>query len=391
MNINLGQVSKIHSWNVSAQQLVEYKISIVEDIFSTDSEELLEFGSKGSGARRLIIIDEKLVGDHLKNIRTYFNYHRVVAHFLAVQCEEKDKQLELLMRIIDEMESFGLLRRSEPVIAIGGGVLLDVVGMAAGQYRRGVPYIRVPTTLIGQIDASVGIKTGVNYSGRRNRLGSYYPPLASYIDKRFLVTLPLIDISSGLGEMFKMAVIKDRELFEVLTAHGRQLYTRKFQLGSHADTAMRLAVEGMKQELEQNLWERDLKRFVDFGHSFSPLLEMRSVDGAEYISLSHGHAVALDVMFSSVISFNRKLLPKDELEKILRLAVDLSLPMSHELFRQPQLIYEAFSDTIKHRDGSQNLPVPVAIGSGIFLNDVTYDEIKSTVFIHAQILDHMGF
>ena len=389
--IAMAQTKCSDFWIVSAHQTVEYKISIVNDIFALNSRDLLEFGSKGLGARRLIVIDQKLIEYYLQDIKQYFDHNRVQIHVLAVQCEEKDKNLDLLIKIIDEMERFGLVRRAEPVIAIGGGVLLDVVGMAAGLYRRGVPYIRVPTTLIGQIDASVGIKTGINYSARRNRLGSYYPPLSSYIDTTFLDTLPLIDISSGLGEMFKMAVIKDENLFKVLTDHGRQLYASKFQGGAQADVAIRLAVVGMKQELEKNLWERDLKRIVDFGHTFSPLIEMRSIDDTDCPSLTHGHAVALDVIFSSVISFNRGLITRDELDQILNLALALSLPMSHELFRQPRMIYEALTDTIKHRDGSQNLPVPNAIGTGIFLNDVTYDEIKKAVLTHSRVLDEISF
>jgi len=179
-------------------------------------------------------------------------------------------------------------------------------------------------------------------------------------------------------------------LFKVLTEHGRQLYAQKFQNGAHADVAIRLAVVGMKEELEKNLWEKDLRRIVDFGHTFSPLIEMRSIADKEYPSLTHGHAVGLDVIFSSVISFCRGLITRAELDQILKLAMALSLPVTHELFRQPRMIYEALIDTIKHRDGSQNLPVPKAIGNGVFLNDVTYDEIKKVVLIYSHILGEIG-
>ena len=84
------------------------------------------------------------------------------------------------------------LRRREPFLAIGGGVVLDIAGMAACLYRRGVPFVRVPTTLLAIVDASVGVKTGINFQARRNRLGSYFPPLASYLDKSFLITLEML-------------------------------------------------------------------------------------------------------------------------------------------------------------------------------------------------------
>ena len=367
------------SWVIESQLPIRFKIKNSPNLFNAKNTDLLEFGGTDANSRRLIVIDQNICQHYLKKVKEYFEANKIEIHVVAIEATEAYKNLDSLLLILNEMERFGLLRRSEPLIAIGGGVLLDLAGMAAGMYRRGVPYIRVPTTLVGIIDASVGAKTGINYENRRNRLGSYYPPLAAYLDKTFLKTLAPIEISSGLGEILKMAVIKDSKLFNLLEIHGKILADSKFSGSDVADDVINLAVQGMKEELEGNLWETDLKRKVDFGHSFSPIIEMRSIDENHYHPLTHGQAVTLDVIFSSIISNQRNLLSTQDLHRIALTAKSMGLPVDHELFHEPLVILEAITDTVKHRNGSQNLPIPNLIGSSVFINDLTFDEIKRGV------------
>lgn len=369
----------IGRWVMETQLPVSFKIANSPDIFSKKNKDLLEFGSVGPNSRRLVIIDINICQYYLGDVTSYFEYHDVDVHVVAIAADEEDKNLETLMVLLKEIEKFGLLRRAEPLIAIGGGVLLDIVGMAASLYRRGVPYIRIPTTLVGLIDASVGAKTGINFENRRNRLGAYYPPIAAYLDKSFLKTLEPIEISSGLGEILKMAVIKDNELFTLLEQHGKVLVDTKFADCEFGNEIINRAVEGMQVELANNLWEKDLKRVVDFGHSFSPVIEMRSIDDEGHMPLTHGQAVTIDVIFSSVISNLRGYLPSSDLIRIARVARSMSLPTDHELFREPLVMLEALNDTVKHRNGDQNLPIPIGIGKSMFLNDVTFGEIKTAV------------
>ena len=369
-------ILEIGTWVIESKLPVSFKIKNSPGLLLANNLDLLEYGNQGKSSRRMIVIDQNLCHIYLDAVTNYFNTHGVEIHVVAIPSEEEDKNLKTLEIVLDEMERFGLLRRSEPIIAIGGGVLLDIVGMACGLYRRGVPYIRVPTTLVGLVDASVGVKTGINYQERRNRLGGYFPPLASYLDKSFLRTLEPLEISSGLGEILKMAVIKDLTLFTLIEAHGKSLLNSKFQNCDHADNVINCAVKGMKEELENNLWETNLKRAVDFGHSFSPVIEMRSIGKNEYTPLTHGQAVTMDVIFSSVLSFQRGFLQEVELMRIAKTAKNMGLPTDHKLFHEPLIILEALNDTIKHRNGEQNLPVPNGIGSCIFLNDLSFEDIK---------------
>ena len=127
-----------------------------------------------------------------------------------------------------------ICRRKEPIIAIGGGVCLDVAGLAANLYRRNTPLIKIPTTVMAAVDASIGIKTAVNFHGRKNKMGTYCPPLAVFIDKTFLKTLGDRHLSNGSAEILKMACIKDRELFELLEDHSKELIESHFQVCLHA-------------------------------------------------------------------------------------------------------------------------------------------------------------
>ena len=293
-----------------------------------------------------------------------------------INATEKNKNVDTLLYLLGEIENLGPNRKNEPLIAVGGGVLLDIVGMAASLYRRGIPYIKVPTTLLGIVDASVGVKTGINFKDRRNRLGTYFPPLVAYLDMTFLKTLDDIEISSGLGEILKLAVIKDLKLFQILEDHGNELYKTKFINCSYSEKVISLSIKGMRDELQDNLWEKNLKRFVDFGHSFSPIPEMRSLTDQNVPTLTHGQAVTLDVIFSSVISYSRNMLSRIEVSRIMNTAFNMGLPTMHIYFTNPDILMEALNDTIKHRNGSQNLPIPTTIGSAVFINDLTYEDIR---------------
>ncbi len=378
-------------WHIETALPVSFYMKNSPKIFNFANRDLLSIGTQGPGSRRLVIIDSAVSKLYLKEVVNYLDHHEVHHHIVIIDSIESKKDMDTLIYLLKEIEAFGLSRKSEPLIAIGGGVLLDIVGLAASLYRRGVPYIKVPTTLLGIVDASVGAKTAINFEDRRNRLGSYYPPVAAYLDKNFLKTLEPIEISSGLGEIIKMAIIKDINLYKILETHGAELYQSKFLECEHADEVINRAVEGMKAELQDNLWEKDLERCVDFGHSFSPIPEMRSLFDDKVNTLTHGQAVTLDVIFSSIISYMRGMLEKADIESIFRTTQSLNLPTGHTYFYDPNILMEALNDTVKHRNGDQNLPVPKTIGSYVFINDLSYDEIKKASQLMLEFNNELAY
>lgn len=376
----MNTVAKLYNiatgaWKVSSLQRVEYTVFERNRFFAGSNYDEKLFGPKTSSGhtRRLIVIDS-MVNTHFGEvIRNYFSRCGIEVEILVVSIAEESKEMTAVFTIVDKISNLKLQRRSEPVIAIGGGVLLDIVGLAASLYRRGIPYVRVPTTLIGQIDAGIGVKTGVNYHGHKNRIGAYYPPSAVLLDATFLSTLTERQIQNGMGEILKMALIKNEALFQLIEESAPEIVRDKFQHHWHSQAILHIAVHSMLEELEHNLWEKDLERLVDFGHSFGPRLEMEALP-----ALLHGESVAIDMAICLVISYHRNLLSQNEMERIFSVYRALGLPIYHTLC-EPELLLSALEDTISHRDGLQRMPLPHHIGHGIFVNDISTEEIESAI------------
>ncbi|MGB2719336.1 sedoheptulose 7-phosphate cyclase [Rhodococcus sp. SBT000017] len=375
------------AWKVEAVKQVEYHVIAARNLFSPENTQLLDGCSAAPltrGDRRLVVIDSNVDRIHGDRIRGYFEHHGVAASFVSMRADETVKEWSSVIRVVDAMNGFGIDRRREPVIAIGGGVLLDVVGFAASVYRRGTPYIRIPTTLIGLVDAGVGVKTGVNYGMGKNRLGTYAPAIATYVDRAFLRTLDDRHLSNGLAEILKMALIKSIDLFELLETYGQRLIDDNFQgtsaeLDTAATQVIAESIHLMLEELQPNLWESCLERCVDYGHTFSPTLEMEALP-----ALLHGEAVSIDMALTSALGFLRGSLSSDDLDRILTVMKRLGLPVWNDVLSTAGVLDAALADTVRHRDGRQRLPLPVGIGGHHFANDVTNEEIASALSLLAR-------
>ena len=356
------------TWTVKAELPVEFTLKYSSDIFNINNHDLLSFGESN---RKLVVIDKAVNEIYGQRLVDYFKTMKVELKLFVLDAIEANKTWEYTDKVLQFFEDAGSLRR-EPIIVIGGGVLLDLVGFCCSIYRRGIPYVKVPTTLLAIVDASVGVKVAANHFERRNRIGAYYPPIATLLDKKFIATQDGRNIINGIAEIFKLAVIKDIELFELLEESYEQLISERFQLGAVPVRVINLAITGMIEELSPNLWERKLDRCVDFGHSFSPIIEMKNI-----VTLQHGEAVALDCLFSSCLAYVRGFLDMPTLVRIFKTARNLKLPVFHKDFCDFNLLKRALSDTMKHRNGNQYLPVPLGIGNYKILNDVTDDEIRA--------------
>lgn len=360
---------EMHKWHISYQQTIEYEVVSCPNLFHPQNGALLSVGKK-ENARRFVVVDSNIEKYYSTEIRDYFKYHKVDARILMFPGGEENKSINSYLSILNELDLFPINRRDEPIIAIGGGVLTDVVGFVASSYRRGVPHIKIPTTLIGYIDASVGIKTAINFNGNKNRLGSFEPPKKVFLDRTFLKTLPKRHVLNGVCEILKLAVIKDVALFELLESHGAECVDSKFQDDIGASILDR-SVEGMIEELQPNLFEEDLARKVDFGHTFSYGLET-----FHDTQLLHGEAVLIDIVISALLARARNLLSKKELNRIFDLIVKLGIVLNDDLVN-PDLLWKTLEERTYHRNGLQRVPLPDGLGKCIFINDVKFEEIQS--------------
>lgn len=353
------------------QHIIEYEVINTSNIFHPQNWALLSVG-KIEDARRFVVVDENVEKHFSEELRNYFSYHHIEAKVAVFPGGEENKTLEHYLHLLRELDSFPIHRRDEPIIAIGGGVLTDVVGLVASSYRRGVPHIKVPTTLMGYVDASIGIKTGINFNGSKNRLGAFHPPQKVLLDRAFLKTLPRRHILNGVCEIVKLAVIKDAGLFSLLEMHGGQSVDLNFQ-NEAGDAILDWAISGMIEELQPNLFEEELARKVDFGHTFSYGLETR-----HEAHIFHGEAVLLDILISSLIARQRDLLTEEETGRIFRIVGSLGFELNATIL-DPDLLRASLTERTYHRNGLQRVPLPRGIGGCVFVNDIRPDEIESAV------------
>jgi 3-dehydroquinate synthase len=272
------------------------------------------------------------------------------------------------------------------VLVVGGGLTTDVAGFACASYRRNTPYIRIPTTLIGLIDASVSIKVAVNHGHHKNRLGAYHASQQVFLDFSFLKTLPEDQIRNGMAELIKISVVGNAEIFDLLERFGPELLATRF---GHLDgtpllraTAHRLTYQAIATMLEleaPNLHEIDLDRVIAFGHTWSPTLELTPPT-----PFFHGHAISIDMALSVTLAERRGLLTAGGRDRVLATMSALGLALDSE-YLTPELLERATAAILRTRDGILRAAVPDPIGTCRFLNDVTVDELVDTLTLHKKL------
>lgn len=330
--------------------------------------------------RRFAVIDEAIDILHGSKIRGYFEAHGIELTASVLPGGEPAKRPTAVDQILDDLCAYKL-RRREPFLAIGGGCLLDIAGMAACLYRRGVPFVRVPTTLLSIVDASVGVKNGVDFccgatdETYKNRIGSFYAPSSCLLDPAFIASQDKRNICNGFGEIVKLALVRSVDLFELLETHGAALVESRFQVTDNipANVGTRiidLSIQIMLEELGPNLWETTLERCVDYGHTFSKLLEM--VPGAD---IMHGEAVNVDGFFCCILSYLRGYIPRETVQRVLNCMQSLALP-THSADLNPTLAWQSCKDAVEHRHGEQRIPLITEIGESICVSDITQEELN---------------
>jgi 3-dehydroquinate synthetase/predicted NBD/HSP70 family sugar kinase len=355
-------------FRVSRNNVVDYPIYVVQEmfrneVFPTDLIDQFE--------RILLVVDAKvdeMYGDAIKDRFTSFG-HQVETTVLRIS--ERRKDLNAVVELATTFESMGIRRRKDLVVAVGGGVTMDVVGFAAGIFRRGIPVLKLPTTLLAAIDAGIGVKTGINFRGHKSRLGAYSAPYAVVVDTHFLLTLTDRQIRNGLSEALKIALVADRSLFELIDQHGLALIESKLQ-SQHGTDLINRAIRAMLLELSPNLHERVLDRLPDYGHTFSPVFEFELSD------VEHGEAVALDMALATALSTLRGVLDFADAERILDTQYRLGLPMTRTEITD-EMLRRGLCDATKHRGGRLRMPILRGIGDAIFVDQIGDEELADAI------------
>lgn len=371
------------TFRIEAYEKIDYTLEYVAGVFDVDNTELADtFRDQG---RCLMVVDENVLRLHGDAATAYFQTHGIDLTVVPVRIAETAKSLRTLEKIVDAFAEFGL-NRKERVLVVGGGLTTDVAGFACAAYKRSTDYIRIPTTLIGLIDASVSIKVGANHGKHKNRLGAYHASKKVFLDFSLLRTLPVDQVRNGIAEIIKIATVSHLGIFESLEKYADDLLTTSFghavgaeHLREVADRITYDAIHTMLELEVPNLHELDLDRVIAYGHTWSPTLELTPDP-----PLFHGHAISVDMAFSATISEQRGYISTAERDRVLGLFSSVGLAIDSPFFTG-DLLERATPSIMQTRDGLLRAAVPDPIGTCRFVNDLTVEELKQILEVHKAV------
>jgi demethyl-4-deoxygadusol synthase len=371
------------AFHVEGYEKIDFSLLYVDGAFAIENVEIAQ--SYRQFGRCLMVVDAVVYGLYGDRMQAYFQHYQIDLTVFPVSIRETDKTLQSVERIVDAFADFGLVRK-EPVLVVGGGLTTDVAGFACATYRRRTNYIRVPTTLIGLIDASVAIKVAVNHGKLKNRLGAYHASQQVILDFSFLKTLPVDQVRNGMAELIKIAVVANNGIFELLEKYGEELLHTHFgylngtpELREVAHQVTYDAIHTMLGLEVPNLHELDLDRVIAYGHTWSPTLEL-----TPEIPMFHGHGVNIDMAFSATIAQQRGCISVGERNRILGLMSRIGLAIDSP-YLTPELLWKATVSIGRTRDGLLRAAMPQPIGSCAFINDLTKAELDEYLAIHKEI------
>jgi 3-dehydroquinate synthase len=284
---------------------------------------------------------------------------------ITVPAGEPSKSLSQAEKICDQMIAAGL-DRSSFVVALGGGVVGDLAGFVAAIYHRGIPHVQVPTTLLAQVDSSIGGKTGVNAAVGKNLIGVFHQPTLVISDMDSLATLPPREWKQGFAEMIKHAIIRDAAMFETLQHFDRKEIAALVRRNVEIKAAIVAADE------RETTGERVL---LNFGHTVGHAIER----AGEYRDFLHGEAVSLGIVAACEISTRRAGLSETARGKIVRTLEAFDLPTRLPAKFPREKIIEAIQFDKKFERGAVRFVVTPAIGSARIATDVTMEDVETAI------------
>ncbi len=374
----------MHSIQQSFKVSYSYNIVFSKDIFSSDNQAFIHFlnnfGENNFKRKILFLIDEGVENNHpnlLQSIKKYFNSNTkitLIDEILVMPGGELVKNdSKYLEKTLLAINKYGIDRHSF-VAAIGGGAFLDMVGYASTIAHRGVKHIRIPTTVLSQNDAGVGVKNGVNFLGKKNFLGTFSPPIAVFNDSTFLTSLSDRDWRSGISEAIKVALIKDLAFFEWLELNASAMASRDMEV-MH-EQIFRSAALHTSHISSGDPFELGSARPLDFGHWAAHKLEYLT-----NFEIRHGEAVAIGIVLDSIYSKLLGLISQNEVDRIISLFKNLGFTLYHQALGENDKLnlWEGLNEFREHLGGQLTITILEQLGKGKEIHEVDFELMKLAV------------
>jgi 3-dehydroquinate synthase len=320
----------------------------------------------GVGRRRFVVTSPTVWKYHGDALAAAFGS----APPIIVPDGERSKTLQTAARVYEALIRAGADRGST-LIAVGGGVIGDMAGFAAATYLRGIDLVHVPTTLLAQVDSSIGGKVGVNHALGKNLIGAFHQPVAVVIDPALLATLPRREFLAGLYEVVKYGMIASRDLFDRLVRDTSAIFARDARA---LLPALEESVRIKARVVEQDERESGLRRILNFGHTVGHALEAVT----RYRRFRHGEAVAWGMLAAADLAAARGALAGTERQALADLIAALGpLPSVADL--RAEEVMAALRRDKKVVDGKLHFVITIQIGVTMTIDDVTEDELRAVL------------
>ena len=287
-------------------------------------------------------------------------------HVVTIEDGEEFKTLATVEGILNELFEHKLDRKSL-LIALGGGVIGDMTGFTASLYQRGIDFVQVPTTLLSQVDASVGGKTGVNNKYGKNLIGAFYQPEAVYIDTEFLKTLPKREFAAGIAEVIKMAVMFDADYFNFLMDAD---FSKKETLEKVIERSVELKAEVVNLDEK----ESGIRAVLNYGHTFGHVVENET----NYRTYLHGEAVAIGIMMANALSVELGIMTQNDMDRVKAFLLKHDLPTTYKI-EDIDAFYDKFFLDKKAANSKIKFILSRGIGEHIMRDDIDRMVLKKVL------------
>jgi len=296
-------------------------------------------------------------------------------NFIYLKCGEKIKNINYYEKIYDRLLSKGIDRNST-LVCIGGGTLGDLCGFIASTILRGVEYKLIPTTLLSQVDSSIGGKNGINSKYGKNLIGSFYQPDEVIIDTNFLTVLPVRELKSGYAEIIKHALIKDKNFFNWLNQNYNKIFNLNTKVLERAILkSIMIKLWYVKNDPKEKLINLNSRAILNFGHTIGHSLE--TFYGYKS-KLNHGEAISVGMLIEAKISNKLGYLSNAHLDKIEEHFKNAKLKLSDKNIKNNNLLNIIKKDK-KNINGMINIILLNSIGKAFFARDVKFNLIKQII------------
>jgi len=341
-----------------------YPLYIGRGLFS-DSQLLAQHVA---GSQVVIISNDTVAPLYVERVKYALGERKLITE-VVLPDGEHFKTLDTLETIFDQVMAANH-NRTTSFIAVGGGVVGDMAGFAASCYQRGVNFIQIPTTLLAQVDSSVGGKTAVNHPLGKNMIGAFYQPVAVFIDLDTLQSLPEREVAAGLAEVLKYGLICDLPFYEWLCLHMPNLLARE-------EAALAEAIERScaikARVVAADEHEGGLRAILNLGHTFGHAIE--TAQG--YGNWLHGEAIATGILLAMQLSARRGWLEPEDVETYRNLLLSMRLPVQAPSDMTPQDFLQIMGRDKKVVDGRMRLILLRSVGEACISDDVGQDELLS--------------